>query len=207
MRRFDLVAFDVDGTLVVHDQGQTVWEVLNRHFTGEDGWDSQLYQQYLDGKLSYADWVARDIEGWKAGGATRDKLVEAFSPLRLIGGTREALTHLREAGMRTVVISGTLDLMLHTLLPEPPLDEIYCNHIAFDGEGQITHWQATPFDMEGKATCLRAVALREGIPLARCAFVGDSSNDVWIARTAGYAVAFNSNTPELEAVCQAVVRS
>jgi HAD superfamily phosphoserine phosphatase-like hydrolase len=134
-------------------------------------------------------------------------LIAAFSPLRLVDGTREALTRLREEGMRTVVISGTLDLLLHTLLPDPPLDEIYCNHIAFDAEGRIAHWQATPFDMEGKATCLRAVSMREGIPLARCAFVGDSSNDVWIARTAGYAVAFNSNTPELEAACQAVVRS
>jgi HAD superfamily phosphoserine phosphatase-like hydrolase len=207
MRRFDLVAFDVDGTLVVHDQGQTVWEVLNRRFTGDDGWNPQRYQEYLDGKLSYADWVAQDIEGWKAGGATRESLIAAFSPLRLVDGTREALTKLREEGTRTVVISGTLDLLLHTLLPDPPLDEIYCNHIAFDAEGRIAHWQATPFDMEGKATCLRAVSMREGIPLARCAFVGDSSNDVWIARTAGYAVAFNPNTPALEAACQATVRS
>ena len=207
MSKFGLVAFDVDGTLVVHEHGQTVWEVLNRRFTGDDGWSPQLYQQYLDGKLSYADWVAQDIEGWKAGGATRDKLIEAFAPLRLVDNTREALTELRAAGMRTMVISGTLDLMLHTLLPDPPLDEIYCNHIAFDGEGRIAHWQATPFDMEGKATCLRAVALREGIPLDRCAFVGDSSNDVWIARTAGFAVALNPNSQELEGACQAVVRS
>ncbi len=207
MGKFGLVAFDVDGTLVVHEHGQTVWEVLNRRFTGDDGWSPQLYQQYLDGKLSYADWVAQDIEGWKAGGATRDKLIEAFAPLRLVDHTREALTALRAAGMRTMVISGTLDLMLHTLLPDPPLDEIYCNHIAFDGEGRIAHWQATPFDMEGKATCLRAVALREGIPLDRCAFVGDSSNDVWIARTAGFAVALNPNSQELEGACQAVVRS
>lgn len=207
MGKFGLVAFDVDGTLVVHEQGQTVWEVLNRRFTGDDGWSPQLYQQYLDGKLSYADWVAQDIAGWKAGGATREKLIEAFAPLHLMENTREALKELRAAGMRAVVISGTLDLMLHTLLPDPPLDEIYCNHIAFDGEGRIAHWQATPFDMEGKATCLRAVALREGIPLERCAFVGDSSNDVWIARTAGFAVALNPNSQELEGACQAVVRS
>lgn len=207
MRELDLVAFDVDGTLVVHDQGQTVWEVLNRRFTGDDGWNPQRYQEYLAGKISYADWVAMDVEGWRAGGATRESLIDAFAPLRLVEGTREALIRLREAGMRTVVISGTLDLLLHTLLPDPPFDEIYCNHIAFDGQGQIAHWQATPFDMEGKAVCLRAVALREGIPLERCGFVGDSSNDVWIARTAGRAVAFNPNNTELEAACQAVVRS
>jgi HAD superfamily phosphoserine phosphatase-like hydrolase len=148
-----------------------------------------------------------DVEGWRAGGATRDSLIEAFAPLRLVEGTREAIERLRAAGMRTVVISGTLDLLLHTILPDPPFDEVYCNHIAFDEAGSITHWQATPFDMQGKAVCLRAVALREGIPLQRCGFVGDSSNDVWIARTAGFAVAFNPNSPDLEAACGAVVRS
>ena len=94
------------------------------------------------------------------------------------------LESLREAGVRVAAISGTLDLMLHTLLPDPPFDEIYCNHIGFDEEGRISHWQATPFDMAGKAQVLRAVAAREGVSLARCAYVGDSSNDVWIARAA-----------------------
>jgi phosphoserine phosphatase len=60
--------------------------------------------------------------------------------------------------------------------------------------------------MEGKAQALRAVALRESIPLSRCAFVGDSSNDVWIARLAGFAVAWNPRSAELEAAADAVVR-
>jgi HAD superfamily phosphoserine phosphatase-like hydrolase len=207
MRRFDLVAFDVDGTLVVHDEGQTVWEVLNRRFTGEDGWSPQRYQDYLDGRLSYAEWVAEDVRGWREGGATRESLIAAMAPLRLVPGTREAITALREAGVRAVVISGTLDVLLHALLPDAPFDEVYCNHVAFDEEGRIAHWRATPFDMQGKAVCLKAVALREGIPLERCAFVGDSGNDLWIARTAGYAVAFNPKDRALEAECDAVVRS
>ena len=45
------------------------------------------------------------------------------------------------------------------------------------------------------------------MPLERCAFVGDSSNDVWIARAAGFAVAFNPNSAELEEIAGAVVRS
>ena len=41
----------------------------------------------------------------------------------------------------------------------------------------------------------------------RASFVGDSSNDVWIARTAGFAVAFNPRSDELERIAGAVVRS
>jgi phosphoserine phosphatase len=93
------------------------------------------------------------------------------------------------------------------LYPDHPFDQVYANHIGFAADGRIAHWQATPFDMEGKAEALRALALREGVPLGRCAFVGDSANDVWIARIAGRALAFNPKSRELESVVATVVRS
>ena len=204
---FELVAFDVDGTLVRHPEGLTVWEVLNRRFAGSSEINRQRYQAFRDGRLSYAEWVGLDIEGWRAAGAGRDDLIAAFAALELVPGTREALLVLKDRGLRLVVISGTLDLMLHTLLPDAPFDEIHANHIGFDERGRISHWRATPFDMEGKERLLRAIALREGIPLARCAFVGDSENDVWIARAAGRAVAFNPRSDELARAAAVVVRS
>jgi len=203
----DLVAFDVDGTLVREPEGLTVWEVLNRKFVGSAGINRQRYEEFKAGRLSYPDWVALDIEGWRDAGARRDDLVAAFDSLELVAGTREALGALKELVLRLVVISGTLDLMLHTLLPDHPFDEVHANHIGFDEEGNISHWRATPFDMQGKEKLLRAIALREGIPLERCGFVGDSSNDVWIARAAGRAVAFNSRCEELERAACVVVRS
>lgn len=207
MPRFDLVAFDVDGTLVEHPEGKTVWEVLNRRFTGEDGTNRERIEAYETGRLSYADWVALDVESWRRAGATRADLVAAFSPLRLVRGAREALERLKDAGMRLVVISGTLDLLLETLLPGAPFDEVYCNRLAFDERGRIASWSATPFDMVGKTDCLRQIAARWGIPLARTAFVGDSANDVWIAREAGFTLAFNPKSEQLERVADVVVRS
>ena len=207
MRRFDLVAFDIDGTLVVHPEHKTVWEVLNVRFCGQDGLNRERLEAYAAGRLSYADWVALDVEGWRAAGARRQDLVREMSVLRLVEGTREALAALRAHGVRLVVISGTLDLLLETLLPDVVFDEVHANHIGFHDDGTIAHWTATPFDMEGKEVALRAIALREGIPLARCAFVGDSGNDLWIARAAGYTVAFNPKDDALAQMADAVVRS
>lgn len=207
VRPYDLIAFDVDGTLVRAPGDLTVWEVLNRRFTGRSDQNEKHFAAYRRGKLSYAEWVALDINGWKDAGATRQDLIAGFAPLQLIAGAREALDRLKQAGYRLIVISGTLDLLLDTLLPKHPFDEVYTNHIGFDDEGRISHWQATPFDMEGKARLLRAVALREGIPLARCAFVGDSGNDVWVAREAGFALALNPKDRELEKVADVSIRS
>jgi len=207
VREYDLIAFDIDGTLVQAPNDYTVWEVLNEKFTGTAEINRERYALYRAGKLSYAEWVELDITGWKQAGAKREDLISGFAPLRLINGVREALATLKEHGFRLFAISGTLDLMLETLYPDHPFEEVYANHIGFDDEGRISHWQATPFDMEGKAQILRALALREGIPLSRCAYVGDSSNDLWVAREAGLAIAVNPKSRELEEVAGAVVRT
>ena len=206
MGAFDLVAFDVDGTLVQGPDGLNVWELLNRRFLGTSEVNRQRYALYLEGKLSYAEWVALDIEGWRDAGARRDDLVREFAALRLTHGTRETLAELQRRGLRLVVISGTLDLMLKTLYPDHPFEEIHANHIGFDDAGTISHWRATPFDMDGKAQALRGIAMREGIRLERTAFVGDSANDVWIASTAGFTVAWNPRSDDLERLAGAVVR-
>lgn len=207
MRRFDLVAFDVDGTLIRHPKGWTVWEVLNERFTGSGEINKDRYAAYRAGRLSYADWVGLDISGWRDAGAKRADLIAALEPLELVPGTREALGTLKRHGARLFVISGTLDLMLNTLYPDHPFEEVYANHIGFDEQDRIAHWRATPFDMDGKATALRAIALREGIPLERCAFVGDSANDLWIAEVAGLTVAFTPKSPELEAAAGVIVHA
>jgi phosphoserine phosphatase len=207
VKRYDLVAFDVDGTLVVHPEGKTVWEVLNRAFTGSDDQNAARLTDYLAGRLSYADWVALDVGSWQKHGARRDRMVASLDGLRLVTGAREALAQLKSAGIRLAIISGTLDLLLETLFPDHPFDEVYTNHIHFDAEGRISGWAATPFDMEGKGVALRSIAAREDIPLGRVAFVGDSTNDLSAARIAGCTIALNPKSAELERAASAVVRS
>ena len=207
MRAFDLVAFDVDGTLVESPRGMTVWEVLNERFVGSAAINRRRYEQFKRGELTYSEWVALDVAGWRAAGATKRQIIAALAPLNLVRGTRETMNALKERGLRLIVISGTLELMLETLYADHPFDEIFANRIGFDERGNISHWEATPYDNKGKAGALRSVAQRHGIPLSRCAFVGDSGNDVWIAREAGFAVAVNPRSTELEQLADAVVRS
>jgi phosphoserine phosphatase len=207
LRLFDIVVFDIDGTLVLSSEGRTVWEVLNRRFLGTAEFNKQRYALYKRGELSYSEWVDLDIRGWLRAGATKETIISGFAPLTLTPGARETLSALLDEGMRLFAISGTLDIMLESLYPDHPFEEVYANRMEFDERGNISGWQATPFDMEGKAEALRAIAAREGVPLEKCAFVGDSSNDVWIAREAGFAIAFNSNSAELESLSGAVIRS
>ena len=207
MNRYDLVCFDVDGTLVIHPQNKTVWELLNLRFVGTDRLNEERYRLYRNGEISYPEWVALDIGDWIKVGATREQIVETIGALELIGGARETLAALKAAGCRLAVISGTLDICLDTLFPDHPFDEVYTNRIRFTPDGAIAGWEATPFDMEGKAHALVEIADREGISLERCAFVGDHRNDVAAAREAGLAIAFNPKGEDIEAVSDIIIRS
>ena len=206
-RPYDLVCFDVDGTLVEHPEHKVVWQVLNRRFLGTDGINENRYARYRSGEISYAEWVAMDIGDWQRRGITREQVVDALGELRLVDGARETLDELKDRGYKLGVISGTLDISLEILFPDHPFDDVFCNRIRFGDDGRIAGWEATPYDMEGKARALEMIAEREGLRLERCVFVGDHGNDVAAARAAGLAIAFNPKDAELEQVADAVIRS
>jgi phosphoserine phosphatase len=207
MRPFDLICFDVDGTLVVHPEEKIVWEILNHRFTGDDLVNVSRFEQYRQGEITYAEWVALDVAGWLRAGANRAEIIAAIAELRLVDGAHETLAELHRRGYKLGIISGTLDIVLETLLPEHPFDDVFVNRLRFDEKQVLVGCDPTPYDVDGKARALREIALRERIPIERCAFVGDAFNDVEVAREAGFAVAFNPKCQELARVCDVTVRA
>ena len=59
MRRFDLIFFDVDGTLVVHPKRMIVWEILNIRFNGDDAANRTRYR--FDGFVLTDDAVVQNV--------------------------------------------------------------------------------------------------------------------------------------------------
>ncbi len=202
-----LIAFDVDGTLVDHPEGKVIWELLNRRFAGDDRINVTRYLDYKEGRIDYATWVALDVGGWIAAGATREEIRDEVRRLKPVEGAAETLSELRDRGYTLAVISGTLDVVIEEFFPDHPFEAIYMNRLRFDPEGRLSGWEATPYDMDGKARALVRLAERFHLPLSRCAFVGDNVNDLGVAAVAGFTVAFNAKITELEDLAHAVVRS
>jgi len=206
MSRFDLICFDVDGTLVEHPSGRVIWEVLNLKFIGDDRVNRERYEMYHAGKITYDEWVALDVGGWIEKGATREEIISAVGEFELIEGALETLHELKSRGYRLAVISGTLDVVIENLFPDHPFDDVFTNKIFFDEEGRLASWQATPFDLHGKPVALEELARKHSIALERTAFVGDGDNDVPLLGVVGYLVAFNARSPELEAGADLVIK-
>jgi len=196
-RQYELICFDVDGTLVRHPSGLVIWEVLNLKYGGSKDINRFRYQMYCDGRLSYERWVELDVSGWISHGATREGIVDVVREFDLFGGARETVHELKRRGYRLGVISGTLDLVLDTLFPDHPFDEVFTNKVFFDEKGRLSGWEATRFDSHGKPEALRGMAQRLGVALSRTAFVGDGENDVPLLGVAGYFAAFRPRSKVL----------
>lgn len=200
-RPVDLVAFDVDGTLVTNAEGRVVWQILLERFGCPESADTGRYEAFLAGEITYPEWVDLDIGDWAAAGATRAQIVESVErELELTDGAREVVTELRARGYRLAVVSGTIDVVLDVLFPSHPFEYVFTNRIAFDDAGRIESWQATPYDMDGKRDGLAEVAALAGITPERCAFVGDNVNDLSAMALAGFPVAYD---PKHESVGEA----
>jgi phosphoserine phosphatase len=205
-RSYDLICFDVDGTLVRHPTGKVIWEVLNRRFTGDDTVNAQRHRWYNDGKITYEQWVELDVQGWITAGATREEIVDAVLEFEHFAGAHETLWELKRRGARLAIISGTLDVVIDTLFPEHPFDDVYSNRLIFGSRGRLVGWQATPFDLHGKPLALRELSRKHAVSLDRAAFVGDGDNDIPMIGVAGCVVAFNPRSHELAARANHVVR-
>jgi len=202
-RRFDLVAFDVDGTLV--DDTVFVWKTLHDYFDTDPESRDMAFRSYMDGKWPYHRWFEHDIKLLTEAGATRSSMLKALDGMRLTNGAVETLTVLRKAGVKLAIISGSINVVVEKFDLEQYFDDVYLNRIWFDDGGGLERWQATPYDVWDKATGLRALASRYDIPMARTAFIGDNFNDVAVAREAGYSLAIHCKSDELAEAVDVVI--
>ena len=204
MSRFKLVCFDVDGTLIdsVTDDFEYSWELLHDHFATDKDVREAVKRKFFSGSISYQEWADHDIGMWVTKGVKRSDFVSVCKKLKLMAGARETLLALKKAGFKLAIISGSVDMLLATLMPDylEIFDDVFFSHLTFDASDTLTGAKVTQFDMIKKADALRLIASREGIPLSECVHIGDHHNDVEIAKIAGLGIAFNCKDDELRRV-------
>jgi phosphoserine phosphatase len=201
-----VICFDVDGTLVEHAEGKTVWQVLNERFLDSTTLNRERLADFRSGRLRYAEWVALDVGDWVCAGVRLPAIeAEIRASLRPVPGARETIATLRRRGYRVAVVSGTIDLTLKLLLGACAFDRVFSNRLFFGSDGAICGWQATVYDMEGKARAVRELAAEFGVGTDACAFVGDHWNDLAALECAGLGVAFCPKDDAVRAAADVVI--
>jgi len=196
--RYGLVAFDLDGTLVAHDE--PIWKTLHEGCGSDLVRRRAVLRAARAGEIDYAEWFAADVDMLRSAGVTREAVLEIVGGLAPTLGARELVQDLQRAGARVIVISGGIGLVVDTVFPTLPFDAVHINRLRFDESGALVGGRPTPYDMAHKVAGLRESAAESGVEMADTAFVGDGPNDIDVAAVAGLSVAWGDADPGLIAV-------
>ncbi len=204
--KYKLVCFDVDGTLI-SDEGGKYWERLHAMLEGDRGKNVQKERSSLfrEGRLSYKGWVDLDVGGFKDGGFTKKDFERVARTHTLLPGAHETVLELHRRGYKLAIISGSLGILIDTLFPGHPFDDVFVNEVSFDEEGRISGWKVTVFDVGTKHKALHAICAREGIRIGETVFVGDGENDIDILKEAGLGIAFCPKSKKVEEAADVVI--
>jgi phosphoserine phosphatase len=140
------------------------------------------------------------IEIHKQFGLKKSLFDEVVDSVELMPGVREAFSSIRKWNTITVLISGGFKALADRVQRELNIDHSFCGCEYFwKPNGEIDHYNLLPSDEEAKAHFMQLVCIDYGVRARDCAFVGDGQNDVHLAKSVGFSVAFNAQ-PELKKV-------
>lgn len=195
-----LIVFDMDGMIFKHCN---FWVELHKAFgTWEKG--KELTKLYLN--TNY-ELLVKEVIGklWK--GKDASEYFQLIKEQEYLPGVYEVMRELKKRGYKIGIISsGPKDLALRAK-EELGIDYIYANSLEIvdsrvTGSTDMKNW---PIRSGNKAEALRELCRVNKIDYKDVIVVVHDDNDISMAKTAGFAIAFNPLSEELVKYCNKVI--
>ena len=187
MRKYDLVCFDMDGTLT---RLRSSWCWIHQSL-GVDNEPS--YQAYINGEIDEMEFMRRDIALWK--NVNPDikikDLIHMFQNMPLIGGIQETVACLKDAGIACVIVSGGIDLAAKMITEEFGFNDFAADEICSYPDGSLTGEGKLTVDLKDKGINVREFITKYGTTSERTISVGNSFTDISMFKNSGMSIAFN----------------
>ena len=201
VRSFKLALFDLDGTLT---RERSAWEYIHRRLDVWKGHAEKFQEAFLRGEITYQRFCELDAEVWK--GMKVSEMKGILREIPLYGGIEELAGYLRAKGVKLGIISSGLSFLSEWIGERYGFDYAVANELGVtDGilNGQIRIH--VHYDQKGKwvQEAKRQFKVRKSEVLA----IGDSAGDIAMFQMAGFSIAFNSRSPQLEAVASLSIHS
>ena len=191
MRKYDLVCFDMDGTL---SELRSSWCWVHSCFEVDN---EPAYQAFCNGEIDEPEFMRRDIALWtnKNPDVTIRDIAVLFRDMPLIDGIQETIACLKANGIRTVIISGGIDLAAKMLANEFGFDDYIADEVLSYEDGRLTGEGKMNVDLRDKGINVRQYIEKYGTTMERTVSVGNSFTDIPMFKNSGMSIAFNPTDP------------
>ena len=181
-----LVAFDMDGVLV---DIKSSWVHVHRHFGVNN---EHSLEAYLRGEIDDMEFIRRDVALWmeKDPALKLEDVKRILSTAPLMEGATETIAALRDAGIRTAIVSAGIDLLAERVAVELGMDMFYANGFVADCTGRLTGEGVLNVRLDQKGEKLQEIADLFSFETGDVASVGNSRYDVPMFEVSGLGVAF-----------------
>ncbi len=202
-RRFDLVAFDMDGVLVNYT---SCWTWVHDHFRVTN--EASL-KAFIEGDIDDMEFMRRDIALWRRQRPElcRAELESILEPVPMNKGISETVRSLRENGVKCVIVSGGLDIVAERVASSFGFDDWIANGVECDVNGKLTGEGLLRVELRNKRTALEQMMEKHGVNRSRAACVGDSFVDIPMFEACAYSIAFNPTDEMAERNASVVVKA
>ena len=191
MRKYDLVCFDMDGTLT---KLRSSWCWVHSCFEVDN---EPAYQAFCNGEIDEPEFMRRDIALWtnKNPDVTIRDIAVLFRDMPLIDGIQETIACLKANGIHTVIISGGINLAAEMLAREFGFDDYIADEILAYDDGRLTGEGKMNVDLRDKGINVRQYIEKYGTTMERTVSVGNSFTDIPMFKNSGMSIAFNPTDP------------
>lgn len=197
-----VVFFDMEGTLlqkVYHlDNGKvapSAWTLI-AEYLGPDCLEEEerTKDKWLNCEYSgYVEWMEDTIRIHQKYGLRKEVFFNMVNSSKLMNGAQGLVSHLRNAGYITALISGGFKALADKVQVSLKIDHALsgCEYF-FDDQGKIEHYNLLPSDEEGKVDFMNLIIKEHSASSDNCIFIGDGKNDCSLAKAVGFSIAFNA---------------
>ncbi|MCP8307413.1 MAG: HAD-IB family phosphatase [archaeon] len=180
MAKYKLIAFDLDGTLLVQ---KSSWNAIHEYF-GTTSIARQTYDLYCKGIIDYKEFMKRDIAAWPKP-LHISKISEILSKIDLREEAKEVIDAIHRKGIESAIISAGISLLANSVAKELGIKYVYANELCTDENGFLTGDGIMKVDLMFKHLALLDLVESLGLSLSECITVDDSINNSNFLQIAG----------------------
>lgn len=191
MRKYDLVCFDMDGTLT---RVRSSWCWVHQCYEVDN---EPAYQAFVNGEIDEPEFMRRDIALWtnKKPDTSLVDIARTFRDMPLIEGIQETIACLTDNGIKCVIVSGGINLAAEMLVKEFGFDDYVADELCAYEDGRLTGEGKMNVDLRDKGINVRQFIEKYGTTKERTVSIGNSFTDIGMFKASGLSIAFNPTDP------------